>query len=1005
MADDGGGGRQPNRFLDKMGVDDVPVEEDESSPVMDRVRAVGTAAKAAAGSGGAGEIPTPGGTSATHAPGEPGGSGPEAGPPLKGAGKRDGGTPGKSGGLGGRVGRRLRAKSAANAPKTKTGQTAEKAVAKAGGAAVSASTGLPPAVAEEATKLAMRAKFGQVRKAKRAVKVVAVCVALMVGAVFAVVSGGGRTTIAQAAPNATGTSQIPPTMLALYQAAGQTSNVPWAILAGLGWVQTNDGQQAPGEPPGARADPRPASLDNPPVTNDTSSTGAAAAVGSVSTSPVPALRLAAAVRPVAVPKPGTPAAPPTSHPPAGKGTTTTTVPAGGSTSSSSTTVPPAQAGTLYPELVPPITQPGYGLWLLKTPTSLADDPQNTVETINDMSGLIGRLANNGDGGMDITALETANLATDTAAQQAWAKIIDELPVVQQPGAGGDFGATVVAQAVMYISPDCGGAVPTAAASPASATNANATQVQVADQIIGIAKSLNIPAQGIVVALDTALTENGLTNSSATLGGAYGAFQQTPSAGWGSLADVTNVLIASESFFGAQPAGVTHNTGLEEIPNWQSLPVYAAAQAVQQSGAGQSSNGQANYGPNVAEAQAIAAKEANAPAIPLPVPPTHQSSPGAVPAAGGTPTGATTPAAAPQSVTIVGDSLIVGAQTQGNLQGDLTAVGVTKVDIQATVGSGLTTAGQGAGAPRNWPAQIPQLVASDHPAELVIALGTNDYSAPNYGADVSAVLASVPATQQILWILPAQAKSLMPGIAAISAQIVAATAGHPNVRTADSNTPVSANPQWVDPSGVHYTAAGYQGFAQFIASSVANGAGAAAASAGACPASTTPTGSGIPGAPGVYANPYRGIQGLQPERVDQGVDYAGSGPLYPIGNAVILNTTSGGWPGGAFISYRLSDGPAAGLVVYMAENITPSVQVGQTVNVNTVIGQLHNASPNSETGWGDPTGVPQALGFSQWNQTNSTAYGANFNQLLIQLGCVSGIINGPVNGTLPPGWKG
>lgn len=996
----GDGGQQPNRFLDKMGVsDEDEAPEDESSPVMDRIRAAGTAAKAAAGSGGGAGTPGPTGGPSTTTPGAPGGAGPGTGPPLKGAGgKGAGGALGKGGGLGGRAGRRLRAKSGANAPKTKTGRTAENAVAKAGGAAVSASTGLPPAVAEQATKLAMRAQLGRVREAKRAVKVIGVAVALVVAVSFFAVTGGGRNTVAQAAPNATGTSQIPPTMLALYQSAGQTSNVPWAILAGLGWVQTNDGQQAPGEPPGARADPRPASIDNPPATNDTSST-AAAAGSSVSTPALP-VRLAAAVRPVAAPKPSTPATPTTT----GKGTIPTT-PVGGSTTSSSTTVPPAQAGTLYPELVPPITQPGYGLWLLKTPTSLADDPQNTVETINDMSGLIGRLANNGDGGMDITALETANLATDTAAQQAWAKIIDELPVAQQPGAGGDFGATVVAQAVMYISPNCGGAVPTAAASPASATNANATQVQVADQIIGIAKSLNIPAQGIVVALDTALTENGLTNSSATLGGAYGAFQQTPSAGWGSLADVTNVLIASESFFGAQPAGVTHNTGLEEIPNWQSLPIYAAAQAVQQSGAGQSSNGQANYGPNVAEAQAIAAKEANAPAIPLPVPPTHQSSPGTVPAAGGTPTGAATPAAAPQSVTIVGDSLIVGAQTQGNLQGDLTAVGVTKVDIQATVGSGLTTAGQGAGAPRNWPAQIPQLVASDHPAELVIALGTNDYSAPNYGADVSAVLASVPATQQILWILPAQAKSLMPGIAAISAQIVAATAGHPNVRTADSNTPVSANPQWVDPSGVHYTAAGYQGFAQFIASSVANGAGAAAASAGACPASTTPTGSGIPGAPGVYANPYRGIQGLQPERVDQGVDYAGSGPLYPIGNAVILNTTSGGWPGGAFISYRLSDGPAAGLVVYMAENITPSVQVGQTVNVNTVIGQLHNASPNSETGWGDPTGVPQALGFSQWNQTNSTAYGANFNQLLIQLGCVSGIINGPVNGTLPPGWKG
>lgn len=535
------------------------------------------------------------------------------------------------------------------------------------------------------------------------------------------------------------------------------------------------------------------------------------------------------------------------------------------------------------------------------------------------------------------------------------------------------------------------------------TAANATQTQVADQIIGIGKSLNIPPQGIVVALDTALTENGLTNSSATLGGAYGAFQQTPPS-WGTLAQVTNVLIAAESFFGAQPAGVTTNTGLLEIPNWQSLPIYAAAQAVQQSGVGNGNNGQTNYGPNVAQAQAIYNKEAGAPAIPLPVPPTHQGSPGAA-TPGGTPTGAT-PAAPPQSVTIVGDSLIVGAQTSGNLQADLINIGVKTIDIQATIGSGLTTTGQGPGAPRDWPTQIPQLVASDHPAELVIALGTNDYTAPNYAATVSNLLATIPATQQVLWILPAQPASLMPGIGAVSAGIVAAAAAHPNVHTADSNPLIAANPTWVDPTGIHYTTAGYVGFAHFVATSISNDGTTPSGVGGSCPAGGA-AGAGIPGAPGVYMNPFRSIVGLTPERIDQGVDYAGSGPIYALGNGVVLNTTSAGWPPypGAYISYRLTDGPAAGLVVYSAENITPQVQIGQQVNVNTVIGILNNASPNSETGWGIASGAPQALAAGTFNGNNSTALGVNFNQLLVQLGCISGIVNGPVSGTLPAGFTG
>jgi len=57
----------------------------------------------------------------------------------------------------------------------------------------------------------------------------------------------------------------------------------------------------------------------------------------------------------------------------------------------------------------------------------------------------------------------------------------------------------------------------------------------------------------------------------------------------------------------------------------------------------------------------------------------------------------------------------------------------------------------------------------------------------------------------------------------------------------------------------------------------------------------------------------------------GVDFGGSGPVYALGNAVITNATgtSAGWPGGGWITYKLTDGPDAGLLVYLAEDVTPT----------------------------------------------------------------------------------
>jgi len=161
----------------------------------------------------------------------------------------------------------------------------------------------------------------------------------------------------------------------------------------------------------------------------------------------------------------------------------------------------------------------------------------------------------------------------------------------------------------------------------------------------------------------------------------------------------------------------------------------------------------------------------------------------------------------------------------------------------------------------------------------------------------------------------------------------------------------------------------------------------------------------------YLNPLRGVSGLVPERIDQGVDFFGSGPVYAIGDAVITSATgNSGWPGGGWISYQLTDGPDAGLMVYVAEDVTPAVQVGQHVTSSTVIANMFAGGPGIETGWADPNGgaeaesvLPQAGGIGA-NGPFPTRVGVSFDVLLQSLGVPAAPNSGePAFGLLPPNY--
>jgi hypothetical protein len=162
---------------------------------------------------------------------------------------------------------------------------------------------------------------------------------------------------------------------------------------------------------------------------------------------------------------------------------------------------------------------------------------------------------------------------------------------------------------------------------------------------------------------------------------------------------------------------------------------------------------------------------------------------------------------------------------------------------------------------------------------------------------------------------------------------------------------------------------------------------------------------LPLSPPTYVNPLSTVADLQPKRIDEGVDYAGSGPLLALGSGVIRITSEPGWPGNTFISLQLDKGQLAGRIIYYAENITPTVNVGQHVNAGDVVGILHDAYPYLEIGWAGGGTMGGTLGDALARSNGgdregvSTAVGVNFNQLLVLLGAPSGIQQG-VMGTLP-----
>ncbi|WP_152348984.1 hypothetical protein [Brevibacterium sp. CFH 10365] len=120
----------------------------------------------------------------------------------------------------------------------------------------------------------------------------------------------------------------------------------------------------------------------------------------------------------------------------------------------------------------------------------------------------------------------------------------------------------------------GGKVP----STQDATQLTQEQIDNARTIIAVGKGAGLSTQAQKIAVMTALQESSLMNLDGGDRDSAGLFQQRPSMGWGTLAQVTDPVYAAKSFYGVNPEGA--NLGLIQIEGWETLTPGAAAQAVQ-----------------------------------------------------------------------------------------------------------------------------------------------------------------------------------------------------------------------------------------------------------------------------------------------------------------------------------------------------------------------------------------------------------------------------------------
>ena len=104
------------------------------------------------------------------------------------------------------------------------------------------------------------------------------------------------------------------------------------------------------------------------------------------------------------------------------------------------------------------------------------------------------------------------------------------------------------------------------------TGFSAEQVANAATIVAVGRQQQIPRRGWVIAVATAIQESALRSVAGGDRDSVGLFQQRPSQGWGTAAQLENPGYASAKFY----------TALTKVSGWEQMALTEAAQAVQRS---------------------------------------------------------------------------------------------------------------------------------------------------------------------------------------------------------------------------------------------------------------------------------------------------------------------------------------------------------------------------------------------------------------------------------------
>ncbi len=129
------------------------------------------------------------------------------------------------------------------------------------------------------------------------------------------------------------------------------------------------------------------------------------------------------------------------------------------------------------------------------------------------------------------------------------------------------------------------------------------------------------------------------------------------------------------------------------------------------------------------------------------------------------------------------------------------------------------------------------------------------------------------------------------------------------------------------------------------------------------------------------------------RIDQGVDFTGSGPIAAVGDAEILKTGAPGWPEGGGVLYKLLGGERAGQIIFVYEGVEATVHAGQHVSAGDQIATFVPGG-SIEMGFADANGVP--LSHGEYEEGVETESGKEMAAFLTSIGGANGLSLGQLS---------